>query len=62
MYGNTCLYYTEIILTRINGHSPWTSAVVVDNLSISPEILKVSATSNAPEIIFYWMAKNIKCS
>jgi len=62
MYGNACLYYTEIILTRINGHSPCNSAVTVDNRSINPEILKVSATSNAPEIIFYRMTQNIKCN
>jgi len=62
MYGNACLYYTEIILTRINGRSPWNSAVFVNNRYVSPEIIKVSAASNAPEIIFYWMAQNIKYS
>ena len=49
MYGNACLYYAESILTRINVHSPWNSAVIVDNRSIGPEILKVSATSNEPK-------------
>ena len=62
MHGKACLYYKESILTRINGHSPWNSTVTIHNRSIGPEVLQVSVTGNAPEIIFYWMAQNVKCS
>jgi hypothetical protein len=49
--------YVYLILTLINGQIPCNFAVILDNRSIGPEILKFSATINVPVIIFDWMAQ-----